>query len=108
MLCRSLGQRFQVATRNIDRLFAQPRVDFTGERHIATRLEPPDPGWITGDIGFRKDNKLGSGRGHVGHMLQHAGNGGGAVEQNRRRLDHGNFDRHASLPQSCNQETILA
>ena len=104
MVRGSLGERFQVAAREVDRLLAQPHVDFTCERHVAARLEPPHPGRITGDVRFGKDKKLGPSRGHVRHMLKHSGNGRGPVEHNRRCLHHGDFDRHAGLPQGCDRE----
>ncbi len=93
---RALGNRRQTAAVEVDRLLAQARVDFSGERHVAAGLEPPHPGRIAGHIGLGEHDQAHAGRGDLVHPTEHALDRGGPVEQHRRRLHHGDFHGHGN------------
>ena len=94
VLCSRILNRLQIAARNIDGIAPKARMDFARQRHIAARPQPPDPGRVTGNIGFGKHEQRSAGSGSLIDCGQNAFYRLVPIEQDGRFLNHGNFHGH--------------
>ncbi len=97
----NVQQRAQLVGAKLDSVFEQAPVQLLRQPPVAARLQPPYPGGVAGDEGFRKYNQPCSLVGGILYQLHRPCDGLFPVQKDRRFLNDGKLDHVVPLLQWC-------